>query len=69
MSKYDQLWKWISENGTDSFNLTYSEIEEIAGLPIDHSFLNLKKELLGYGYRVGKISMKEETVAFEKVKT
>ncbi|MCI7358771.1 MAG: hypothetical protein MSK40_13875 [Parabacteroides sp.] len=68
MSKYDQLWKWISENGTDSFKLTYSEIEEIAGLPIDHSFLNLKKELLGYGYRVGKISMKEETVAFEKVK-
>ena len=69
MSKYDQLWKWISENGTDSFKLTYSEIEEIAGLPIDHSFLNLKKELLGYGYRGGKISMKEETVAFEKVKT
>ena len=69
MSKYDQLWKWISENGTDSFKLTYSEIEEIAGLPIDHSFLNLKKELLGYGYRVGKISMKEETVAYEKVKT
>ena len=69
MSKYDQLWKWISENGTDSFKLTYSEIEEIAGLPIDHSFLNLKKELLGYGYRVVKISMKEETVAFEKVKT
>lgn len=69
MSKYDQLWKWISENGTDSFKLTYSEIEEIAGLPIDHSFLNLKKELLGYGYRVGKISMKEENVAFEKVKT
>ena len=69
MSKYDQLWKWISENGTDSFKLTYSEIEEIAGLPIDHSFLNLKKVLLGYGYRVGKISMKEETVAFEKVKT
>ena len=69
MSKYDQLWKWISENGTDSFKLTYSEIEEIAGLPIDHPFLNLKKELLGYGYRVGKISMKEETVAFEKVKT
>ena len=49
MSKYDQLWKWISENGTDSFKLTYSEIEEIAGLPIDHSFLNLKKELLDIG--------------------
>ena len=48
MSKYDPLWKWIKENGTDSFKLTFEEIEIIAGLPIDHTFLNYKKELLGY---------------------
>lgn len=66
MSKYDPLWKWIQENGTDSFKLTYADIEKIAGLPIDHSFLTYKKELLEYGYKVGKISMKEQTVAFEK---
>ncbi len=66
MSKYDPLWKYIQENGTDSFKLTYAEIENIAGQPIDHSFLNYKKELLEYGYKVGKISMKEQTVAFEK---
>ena len=29
MSKYEPLWKWIKENGTDSFKLTYDEIEEI----------------------------------------
>lgn len=68
MSKYEPLWKWIKENGTDSFKLSYDEIEKIAGLPIDHSFLNYKKELEEYGFRVGKISMKEQTVAFEKVK-
>lgn len=68
MSKYDPLWNWIKENGTDSFKLTYAEIEEIAGLPIDHSFLTYKKELLEYGYKVGKISMKEQTVAFERIK-
>ena len=66
MSKYDPLWKWIQKNGTDSFKLTYADIEKIAGLPIDHSFLTYKKELLDYGYKVGKISMKEQTVAFEK---
>lgn len=66
MSKYDPLWNWIKENGTDSFTLTYAEIEKIAGLPIDHSFLNYKKELQNYGFRVGRISMKNETVAFEK---
>ena len=46
MSKFESLWNWIRENGTDSFKLTFDEIEKIAGLPIDHSFLNSKKELL-----------------------
>lgn len=68
MSKYDGLWKWIAENGQDQFKLTYAQIEELAGVPIDHSILKFKKELLDYGYQVGKISMKEETVEFEKVK-
>lgn len=63
MSKYTPLWNWIKENGTESFKLTFSEIENIAGFPIDHSY---KKELNQYGYRVRKISMKEQTAAFEK---
>ena len=58
MSKYEHLWKWIRDNGTDSFKLTYAEIEEITGVPIDHSFLKYKKELLEYGFCVGNISMK-----------
>ena len=66
MSKYDSLWNWIKENGTDNFKLTYSEIEEILGFPIDHSFLKYKKELPEYGFQVGKISMKEQTVAFQR---
>ena len=68
MSKYEPLWKWIHDNGTDNFKLTYAEIEEIAGVPIDHSFLKYKKELLEYGFCVEKISMKEETVMFQRVK-
>ncbi len=67
MSKYEPLWKWIKENGTDSFKLTFAEIEEIASKPIDHSFLNYKKELPDYGFKVGKISLKNQTVAFERV--
>ena len=68
MSKYEPLWKWIRDNGTESFKLTYAEIEEIAGGTIDHSFLKYKKELLEYGFCVGKISIKEETVMFQRVK-
>ena len=67
MSKYDALWAWIRENGTDSFNLTFAEIEQIVGVSIDHSFLASKKELMGYGYQVVKISLKEQTVLFLKL--
>jgi hypothetical protein len=68
MSKYNTLWKWINENKTGDFKLTYAEIENIAGVPIDHSFLTFKKELWQYGFKVAKVSMKEQTVDFEKVK-
>lgn len=67
MSKYTPLWDWIGEHGTAHFQLTFSEIENIAGLPIDHSFLSYKKELIAYGYQVRKISMKEQRVFFEKL--
>lgn len=67
MSKYDSLWKWINENGTERFRLSFSEIEIITGIPVDHSFLTFKKELEDYGFRVGKISLKEKTVNFEKL--
>ena len=48
MSKYDALWVWIKEMGTDSFKLTFAEIHQIDGLPIDQSFLKYKKELMDY---------------------
>ena len=67
MSKYEPLWKWIKENGSDSFKLTYAEMEEITSIAIDHSFLTYKKELMDYGYQVGKASMKEQTVFFQKL--
>ena len=67
MSKYTPLWNWIQENGEDCFKLTFAKIEQIAGVPLDHSFLKYKKELQEYGYQISKISMKTETVTFEKL--
>ncbi|WP_295868826.1 hypothetical protein [uncultured Oscillibacter sp.] len=67
MSKYDPLWEAVRERGEQSFKLTFEEIQHIAGIPIDHSFLRYKKELAEYGYQVGKISMKEQTVAFQRL--
>jgi len=67
VSKYDSLWKYVQKSGKTSFKLTFEEIKSIAGVPIDHSFLKYKKELIKHGYQVEKISMKEKTVAFKKV--
>lgn len=66
MSKYNALWEYIQKNGQDSFSLTFEEIQNIIEMPIDHSFLKYKKELSAYGYRVEKISMKEQTVLFHR---
>ncbi|HGH0458738.1 TPA: hypothetical protein ACJHFA_001722, partial [Clostridioides difficile] len=66
MSKYSSLWEYVKKNNSQSFKLTFEEIKDIAGIEIDHSFLKYKKELNEYGYQVGKISLKEKTVIFDK---
>lgn len=66
MSKYNALWEYVKNSSKQSLKLTFDEIQNIAGVPIDHLFLNFKKELTNYGYQVGKISMKEKYVSFEK---
>lgn len=67
MSKYDALWQYVKNDGRNAFTLSFDEIQSAAGIAIDHSFLNYKKELAQYGYQVGKISLKKQTVAFEKL--
>ena len=66
MSKYHPLWEHIQTIDADKLSLSYREIESILGFPIDHSFLTYKKELLAYGWNMKKISMKEQTVLFER---
>lgn len=66
MSKYQRLWEFISEQNRDKLVLTFAEIEKISGMPIDHSFLSYKNELSDYGFSVSKISMKNQTVKFER---
>lgn len=68
MSKYYSLWEYVRKNGDVFLELTFDEIAEITGIPIDHSFLNYKNELSEYGYRVEKISLKQHTVVFRKDK-
>lgn len=67
MSKYHALWEYVQNNGNQTFKLAFDEILNIAGIPIDHSFLKYKRELTEYVYQVGKISINEQTVIFNKM--
>lgn len=67
MSKYNALWEYIHKDGNPLIKLSFDEIHNIAGIEIDHSFLTYKKELIQYGYKVGKISLKGQTVDFIKI--
>jgi hypothetical protein len=69
MSKYLPLWQNLQTRTEDRVELSFDDIKETLGFPIDHSFLNYKKELLDYGYQVQKIYLKEKKIAFEKYKT
>lgn len=63
MSKYDALWAYLQKSGRPRLVLTFAQIGQIAGVPLDHAFLRCKKELCD-GYAVEKISLKAQTVAF-----
>jgi hypothetical protein len=67
MSKYEQLWKYLQTDGSQTLNLSFEEIKAVIGFDIDHSFLTYKKEASLFGYQSGKISMKEKHVIFNKL--
>ena len=67
LSKYEPLWQHLQADGRAMFQLTFEEIKVVLGFEIDHSFLNYKKEAPEFGYQVGKISLKEKHVTFNKM--
>lgn len=67
MSKYERLWVYLGGCDKAKINLTFAEIGQIAGMPVDHSFLRYKKELTEYGYAVGRISLKEQRIEFDRI--
>jgi hypothetical protein len=66
MSKYEALWRRLQADGRGTLRLTFEEIKGILGFEIDHAFLKAKKEAREFGYEVGKISLKERHITFNK---
>lgn len=65
-NKYDKLWNYVVDCNKDELELTFDDIERIAGVPIDHSFLTYKKALLSRGFEVDHIFMKKKMVRFKR---
>lgn len=68
MSKYDQLWKYIADSGQNQLMISFGQVAKIAGVPLDHSFLGYKKELLDYGYQVDHIFLKKQQIKVSRIK-
>ena len=71
MSKYNDLWIYIDlifkQMDKEKIELSFSQIKDVAGIELDHSFLNCKKEVLDYGYKVEKVKLKDKKIVFSKV--
>ena len=69
MDNYNLLWKYLIEyfkENNNNLTLSFDEINKIASIPLDHSFLKHKKELEQYNIKVDKISLKNKYVLFKK---
>ena len=71
MSRYKDLWIYIDlifkRTNKEKIELSFNQIKDATGFEIDHSFLNYKKELLDYGYKVEKIKLKDKIIIFLKI--
>lgn len=68
MDKYQKLWEYVVKQDQDQLDLTFEQVNDIAGVPMDHSFLQYKKNLLPLGFKVEHIYMKKGIVSFERVR-
>ena len=66
MRKYDALWAYIQGLNEEKPILRFADVEKNCRYTVGSFFFDVQKELAQYGYAVGKISMKSQTVLFIK---
>jgi len=67
MSKYQPLWEYVAKLNSFPSEISFDGIYSVLGFSINHAFLTYKKEAANYGFIVKKISLKENTVLFDKL--
>lgn len=68
MSKYQPLWQYLAKRHEDTITLSFDDVFAVTGFPFDHAFLTFKKELPEYGWKFEKLSLKNKTVSFIRIK-
>ena len=54
MRKYELLQNYVRKCGKEKITLAFEEIEQIAGVPVDHFFVRYRKELKNKVMRLEK---------------
>ncbi|WP_296024736.1 hypothetical protein [uncultured Treponema sp.] len=58
MSKYNDLWIYVDlifkQTGKEKLELSFSQIKDAAGIELDHSFLNCKKNFWNTAIKLRK---------------
>jgi hypothetical protein len=74
--KYRQLWRWLQDQGRDEISLTFSDIEQVLGIPLPNSARRHPTHWYGYegtalgrairdaGWRASQVNLTDETVLF-----
>ncbi len=65
MSKYDDLWAYVQEDGSPTSNDLLGRFRR-SGHPIDHSF-RIQKRIDGLRVSGRKIPNEEQTVVFSRI--
>lgn len=67
MSRYQPLWDFVFGCGCRHYALTFDDIADIIGSPLNHTLMLYNAELQSYGYTITRISERESTVFIDKI--
>jgi hypothetical protein len=74
--KYRQLWRWLQDQGQDEAELTFTDVEQVLGIPLPPSARNHLPHWYGYegtalgrairdaGWRASRVNLTDETLIF-----
>ena len=79
--KYRELWRWLQDQGRDEISLTFTNVEQVLGMPLPQSARRHLTHWYGYegtalgrairdaGWRASQVNLTDETVILKRDET